>query len=155
MRYTEYDFKFAKTILQQHFPEQFEDIQGAIAQLDTRLGRAVRPTPAKLLAKLLRQRGWQHEQHPTPECPQLRFDLQKERVAVEIQMSDRADCYNDFLKFLLAYNQGSIDVGVEIVYDDTVNGRNIPRISVVKRDLETYRQIFACPIWLIGLKESD
>jgi hypothetical protein len=46
----------------------------------------------------------------------------KGAVAVEIQLSDPADCYNDFLKFLLAHNLGLITVGVEIVYDDSVGG---------------------------------
>jgi hypothetical protein len=46
--YSEYPFKFAKTILQQHFPEQYEDIMLAIGALHTPLGRGVRPTPAEL-----------------------------------------------------------------------------------------------------------
>jgi hypothetical protein len=63
-------------------------------------------------------------------------------------------CYNDFLKFLLAHNLGLIAVGVEIVYDDAVRGRNLPRLSKVQRDLEVYRSVLACPVWLIGLKEA-
>jgi len=152
--YSEYPFKFAKTILQQHFPEQYEDILLAIGALHTPLGRGVRPTPADALAELLHQRGWQREQPVTPSHSHLRFDLVKGAVAVEIQLSDPADCYNDFLKFLLAHNLGLIAVGVEIVYDDSVGGRNIPRLSKVQRDLEVYRSVLACPVWVIGLKEA-
>jgi len=154
MRYSEYDFKFAKTILQRHFPEQFEDIQEAIAQLNTQLGRGVRPTPAEALTELLVQRGWEREQYATPYHTHLRFDLKKDKVAIEIQLSDPADCYNDFLKFLLSYNLEVIEVGVEIVYDDSVRGKNLPHLSKVQRDLEVYRRVLPCPVWLIGLKED-
>lgn len=71
----------------------------------------------------------------------------KGKVAIEIQLSDPADCYNDFLKFLLAYNLEAIEVGVEIVYDDSVRGHNLPRLSKVQRD-----RVIPCPIWAIGLK---
>lgn len=154
MRYSEYEFKFAKTILQQHFPEQYNDIVQAIAAVNTSLGRGVRPTPAAVLTELLVQRGWVREQYVTPDHTHLRFDLKKDKVAIEIQLSDPADCYNDFLKFLLAYNQAVIEVGVEIVYGDAVQGRNIPRISKVQRDLEVYRSVLPCPVWVIGLCED-
>jgi hypothetical protein len=73
----------------------------------------------------------------------------------EIHPSDPADCYNGFLKFLLAHNLGLIAVGVEIVYDDSVGGRNIPRLSKVQRDLEVYRSVLACPVWVVGLREGS
>jgi len=152
MRYSEYDFKFAKTILQQHFPQHLAEILQAIHSLNTPLGRAVRPTPARQLAQLLIQHGWQPEQPISPNHDHLRFDLKKGRVAMEIQLSDPADCYNDFLKFLLAYNLGVIDVAVEVVYDDIVQGRNLPHLGKVQRVLEVYRQVLSCPVWVIALR---
>ena len=132
-----------------------DEIEEAIHSLQAQgipLGRGVRPTPAQVLEDLLVQRGWQRQQPVTPKHPHLRFDLKKEKVAVEIQLSDPADCYNDFLKFLLAYNLEAIEVAVEIVYDDCVRGSNLPHLSKVRRDLEVYRRIIPCPIWVIGLK---
>jgi len=152
MNYSEYDFKFAKTILKEHFPQQLQEITEAISELDTPLGRGNNPTPAQRLTGLLVQRGWQREQTITPSHRHLRFDLKKDKVAIEIQLSDPADCYNDFLKFLLAYNLEVIDVAVEIVCDDSVQGRNLPHLSKVQRDLEVYRRVLPCPVWVIGLK---
>ncbi len=151
-KYSEYDFKFAKTILRQHFPQLLVEIDDAIAQLNVPLGRGIRPTPSQVLEQIFVSKGWQRQQPVTPNHAHLRFDLKKERVAVEIQLTDPADCYNDFLKFLLAYNLEVIDVAVEIVYDDSVRGKNLPHLSKVKRDLEVYRRIIPCPIWVIGLK---
>ncbi len=155
MSYSEYEFKFAKTILQRHFSEQYEDILLALGALRTPLGRGVRPTPAVALAEQLTARGWEREQPVSPEHTHLRFDLVKGEVAVEIQLSDPADCSNDFLKFLLAHNLGRIALGVEIVYDDGVRGRNLPRLSKVRRDLETYCSVLACPVWVVGLRADS
>jgi len=154
MNYSEYDFKFAKTILQTHFPQHFQEITNAIAAFNSPLGRGVRPTPATTLEGLFSgQYGWPKQQPVTPNHPYLRFDLKKDRVAIEIQLTDPSDCYNDFLKFLLAYNLEAIDVAVEVVYDDSVRGTNLPHLSKVRQDLELYRRVIPCPIWVIGLKQ--
>ncbi len=155
MDYSEHDFKYAKTILQEHFPELFREIKEAIGALGTPLGRGVRPTAAQTLEELLAQKGWARQQPVTATHQHLRFDLKKGQVAIEIQLSDPADCYNDFLKFLLAYNLGDIDVAVEIVYDDSVQGNNLPHLSKVVRDLEVYRHILSYPIWVIELKQPN
>jgi hypothetical protein len=42
-----------------------------------------------------------------------------------------------------------------VVYDDTVGGRNLPRLSKVQRDLEVYRSVLACPVWVVGLREGS
>jgi hypothetical protein len=159
MGYSEYDFKFAKTILSQHFPEFIDEIEDSIRQLQyllslgkTKLGRGARPTPAQILEELLAQKGWQRQQPVTPQHKHLKFDLKKSKVAIEIQLSDPSDCYNDFLKFLLASNLDVIDVAVEIVYDDSIKGKNLPHLSKVRRDLETYRHVLPCPVWVIGLR---
>lgn len=152
VKYKEYDFKFAKTILQQHFPQLLTEIDAAVATLNTPLGRGVRPTPAAALEQIFRQCGWLSQQPISPNHPHLRFDLKKDRVAVEIQLTDPSDCYNDFLKFLLAYNLEMIDVAVEIVYDDSVRGRNLPHLSKARQILQDYWRIIPCPIWVIGLE---
>jgi len=152
MPHSEYDFKFAKTILERHYPDRLREIEEAIAELKSPLGRNISPTPAKVLEQLLVSKGWESQRAVSSTLTRLKFDLLRDKVAVEIQLADPSDCYNDYLKFLLAYNLELIDVGVEVVYDDTIRGDNIPRISKVTRDLELYRRVIPCPIWVIGLK---
>lgn len=152
--YTEYDFKFAKTILKEHYPQCFLELEDCISQLQPPLGRNVTPTPARVLEDIFVEKGWKNQQPVTPRSNSLKFDLAKDKVAAEIQLADPSDCYNDYLKFLLAYNLESIDVAIEIVYDNSVRGNNIPKISKVIRDLDIYRRVLPSPIWVIGLKES-
>ncbi|MFA0759423.1 MAG: hypothetical protein KEFWMYNX_001369 [Candidatus Fervidibacter sp.] len=97
MGYSDYDFKFAKTILRQHFRHLMKEIEAAIGELPAELrargislGCGSRPTLAKVLEDLLVQKNWQRQQPVTPDHAHLRFDL------------------NDLLKFLLAYNWESL-----------------------------------------------
>jgi hypothetical protein len=154
MIYSDYDFKFAKTILEQHFADHLREIEDAVHELSSPLGRNVTPTAAKVLEQLLVERNWQSQQAVTTQESRLKFDLLKGKVAVEIQTADPSDCFNDYLKFLLAYNLELIEVGVEIVYHDSVKGNNIPRLSKVRRDLELYRRVLPCPIWVVGLRQA-
>lgn len=154
MTYSEYDFKFAKTILKEHHPVCYADFEEVLTELRSPLGRNISPTPARLLEEALSGKSWQSQATVTPRSGRLRFDLIKDKVAAEIQLADPSDCYNDYLKFLLAYNLELIDVAIEIVYDDSIRGSNIPRLSKVVRDLQLYRRIIPCPIWVIGLKQA-
>jgi len=49
----------------------------------------------------------------------MRFDLYKERMGIEVETSHIIHTYKDVLRFLVAFNDGKIDVGVEVVYDDS------------------------------------
>jgi len=151
MEYSEYDFKFAKTIL--HEIEMLREIDSILREANIKLGRNVSPSPSRALIELFEINNWVREYSVTDRSSRLRFDLFKNNVAIEIQLTDPSDCYNDYLKFLLAYNHERIEVGVEIVYDNTVRGSSLPYINRVINDLEIYRRVIPCPIWVIGLKE--
>ncbi|MBC8526223.1 MAG: hypothetical protein ISS28_07280 [Candidatus Cloacimonetes bacterium] len=152
MNYTDWDFKFAKLIL--HEMEIRKEIEDILKTINVKLGRKVRPSPSKVIQQTFAENGWQTEYQVTKKSSYLRFDLYKNKVAIEIQLADPSDCYNDYLKFLLAYNVERIEVGIEIVYDRTVEGKNLPKLEKVKNDLDIYRRVIPCPIWVIGLKEK-
>lgn len=147
MNFQSYDFKHACLILRSEYPSYYSDIVDAIGSFQGPIGRGVSPHPAKAIQDRFVAKGWEKEA-PVASGKALKFDVRKGPIAVEIQLADPADCYNDILKFLLAYNLEVIEVGVEVVYADGVRlaGRNLPRLSVVQRALETYRRILACPI---------
>lgn len=158
MLYSEFDFKHGRTILQHHFPDIYAEIQAILDAFDHPLGRHVKPTASARLQEAFEQAGWLREQQVTPEAPHLKYDLTKGRIAVEIQLNDASDCYNDYLKFLLGYDWDLVEVGIEVVYDDTMRGlnfNNVPKIGKIISDLTIYRRILSCPMWVIGLKRDD
>jgi len=153
MNWTEFDFKHATLILHDLLKMKNE-IEAILQSVDTRLGRNIRPTPSRVLTDAFIKQGWQTEYQVSERSGNLRFDLYKNAVAIEIQLTDPADCYNDYLKFLLAYNLERIEVGVEIVYDESVQGNNLPKIQRATNDSNIFRRVISCPIWVIGLKED-
>jgi len=152
MNWTEYDFKHATLILNDM--EMKGEIERILRSVTTPLGRNILPTPSKVLTDAFVKQGWQTEYQVSDRSGNLRFDLYKNGVAIEIQLTDPADCYNDYLKFLLAYNQERIEVGVEIVYDESIKGNNLPKLQKATNDLNVFRRVLSCPIWVIGLRED-
>lgn len=71
--------------------------------------------------------------------------------------SDRSNdtktgCYRSFLKFVLGYILGKIDVGVVIVYDmPEIKSHHGKRFSVTQKELEDLKTIIPAPIFLIGI----
>lgn len=97
----------------------------------------------------LEKKGWKTEEliSDRPLKKKWRFDAYKNKVAIEIEGST---CYRSFLKFILGYNEGKIDVGVLITKNGKQSTRGHPR-SVTERELEDLRTIIPVPIYLIGL----
>jgi hypothetical protein len=86
-----------------------------------------------------------------------RFDLMKERVAIEVEFSRYEFLSRDYIRFLAAYNADKIDVGVLITNSKSglkrVKGKAVaPYIDRVKADLDWLRGTITVPIWVIGLK---
>lgn len=157
MKYSEFDFKHGRTVLQHHYPDIYNEIRKILSEFTHELGRQVKPTASSHLQETFERHGWTSEYQVTPDAPHLKYDLAKKKVAVEIQLNDAADCYNDYLKFLLGYNLGTVEVGVEIVYDDAMTGErfnNVPKIGKVHNDLSIYRRVLPCPMWVIGLTSN-
>jgi len=103
-------------------------------------------------------RGWQKEVRVAEDQPhEQRFDLFKERVAIEIEFSRYEFLSRDYLRFLSAYNGDKIDVGVFITHAESGLARVkqkavAPSLARVKADLAWLRGTITVPIWVIALK---
>lgn len=104
------------------------------------------------------KKGWEKEVRVMENQPhEQRFDLLKERVAVEIEFSRYEFLSRDYLRFLAAYNTDKIDLGVLITTSKSGLNRLkhravAPYIDRVKADLAWLRSTITVPIWVIGLK---
>jgi hypothetical protein len=151
MDFSEFDYRFAKLILKECYPEIAADVVDVITSLNIPLGRGHRPTPSKVLQGLFFDKGWNTERQVGE--TDLHFDCAKDKVAMEIETTDPADVINDLLKFQVADLWNDIDAGVLIVYDDSVRGNNIPHLRDVKKLLATFSTIIYVPVWALGLKQ--
>ena len=112
---------------------------------------------------LSRGRGWSKEEPANPEEKKgMRFDLFKNRIAVEVNSSVDVHLYKDILKFTVASNLDLVSAGIEIVWDEECAKASMekfdaatPTVRLVERRLQPFRSIISCPIWVIGLASDD
>jgi len=156
LKFSKHNFRFAEEILNSKIAlkTEIENIINGL-KIDP-LGKGER-SPHKTIKRAFLDRSWSDEQRISKRS-KMRFDLYKERIGMEIETSHIIHTYKDFLKFLVAFNDGNIDVGVEVVYDDSFVkkhglGYDKPTIGKVRNDLETlFRPIIPIPIYIIGLE---
>jgi len=150
MKFTEYEHRFAGAILNQYYSDIQKEVTEIVTALKIPLGRGYKPTPSERLRKEFSKRGWICEKQIGQTG--LRFDCFKKRVALEIETTDPADVVNDLLKFQIGNLKDEVDVGILIVYDESVKGANLPYVKHAKKLLDTYSPLIHVPIWIIGLR---
>ncbi len=116
--------------------------------------------PHQQIQRAFLKHGW-HGETPVSRRRDTRrqyFDLYKDRIAVEIELSSRSMLYRDYVRFLMAEAEGHMDVGVILLLDHDardahpVGMRNgLPRLEDVEDDLRSLRSVFSVPIWVVAL----
>lgn len=154
MRFAKYSYRFAEEILNSKMALKNE-IEDIINGLSINLTSRVRPHDQ--IKNAFIQRNWSEEEKISERVP-MRHDLFKERVAIEIETSHFIHTYHDYLKFIAAFNEGRIDLGILIIYSDAYVkkhrlGGDKPKLSKVKKDLNLFRLIIPVPIYVIGLED--
>jgi hypothetical protein len=151
VRIDELSFRHGKEILAQH-PENFASILAAIINAQEAHVRKPRNSLACHLRGEFLSEGWAKGKKTEPH-----FSFLKNRVAIEIQLSSYELFFRSFLRFLSAYKNDEINVGVLItcakpIPCDTEPKSTTPTIERVKNDLLSLRQTMTVPIWIIALK---
>lgn len=161
MQLRTHDYRHAEIILNANFKlkKQIERVLGDL-QLQIPRGRDVQCCPPhRQVQRAFVRRGWKGEVLVSPRTSRRHyFDLLKERVAMEIEFSNRELLYRDYMRFLIAQGEGRIDLGVIVMLDAEAcyahpwGGRNgLPRLDDAVDDLSALSHHITVPIWLIAL----
>lgn len=157
MQFETFSYRHAEEILNSHLAirRQINDVLSAAKEAPVKQG------PDGLTAALMaafEARGWAKEVPVSDNADhEQRFDLSKDRVAIEIEFSRYEFLYRDYLRFLSAYNTDKIDVGILITHAESGLARTkypsgAPSLARVQADLVWLRPTVTVPIWVIGLK---
>ena len=163
MHFRTYEFRHAETILNSNhrLKKEVESILGGL-ELDFPRPYANNECsrPHQQIQRAFLKHGW-HAETPVSRRRNARrqyFDLFKDRVAVEIELSSRSMLYRDYVRFLLAEAEGQIDVGVLLLLDHDARDvhpaglrNSLPRIEDVEDDLHSLRSVFSVPIWVVAI----
>jgi hypothetical protein len=161
MHYRSFEFRNALSILNSNLRLKRE-IEKVLANLDLDLPRYsnhASSRPHEQIQRAFVRYGWQAEALVSQRTAKRHhFDLLKERVAIEIEISNRELLYRDYLRFLLAEAENRIDVGIILLLDydaryvHPCGMRNgLPRLADVEDDLNALRHTIGVPIWAVAL----
>ena len=157
VQYDTFNFRHAEEILNAHISIRRE-ITSALDEVgEANVGIGPDTLTPKIVSAFV-SLGWQKEVLVSENQPhEQRFDLFKDRVAIEIEFSRYEFLSRDYLRFLSAYNSDKIDVGVLITHSEAGLARVkhkavAPSIIRVKADLAWLRGTITVPIWVIALK---
>ena len=111
-----------------------------------------------LIRDNLERKGWNTEELVSKSLAKRQsFDAYRDRIALEIEFSRYEFVYRDYFRFLLAFNEGKIDVGVLIVHTEKTrefhkNPSAAPSFENCKDELPKLKSMLAVPIWVLGLQ---
>jgi len=160
LNYSTYSYRHAEIILNSKYAIR-KEIGTILKKLEVEHGEKrtsrTKVLPHDIIQKAFIEAGWSNEQLVSGDTVRKHFfDLYKERVAIEIEFARNEFLYRDYFRFLLAYNKGTIDVGVIITLDpkakDFYRYRSVrPDIKYAKDDFQWLMPVLGVPIWVIGV----
>jgi len=162
MHFRTWDYRHAESILNANHRLK-KQIERILAQLELNLPRPYGPSdaarPHRQIQHAFLRHGWQGEVLVSSRTAKRhRFDLYKDRVAIEIELSNRELLYRDYIRFLLAEGERRIDVGILLLLDEDARYRHpvgmrngLPRLEDVLGDLNSLRSVVHVPIWVVAL----
>lgn len=116
-----FDYRNARAILEHEYPILVSEIDNTLKDPNRHLiVGASTPSGQQDLSRQIQSffpSGWQAEQ-PTFSLPDLRYDLLKVKVPIEIEVSHQRLVYADFFKFLVDYSNREIPAGVMVTASD-------------------------------------
>ena len=157
VQYETFGYRHAEEILNAHIAIRREITDALDEVQETNVSQGPDSLTPRIVAAFTK-RGWEKEKLVAENQPhEQRFDLFKQRVAIEIEFSRYEFLSRDYLRFLSAYNADKIDVGVLITHTEAGLARVkhkavAPSLARVKADLAWLRGTITVPIWVIALK---
>jgi len=157
VQYETFSYRHAEEILNAHLSIRREITAVLDEVQEAKVGLGGEGLTPRIVAAFV-ARGWEKEVRVADNQPhEQRFDLFKDRVAIEIEFSRYEFLSRDYLRFLSAYNADKIDVGVLITHAESGLKRvkqkaMAPSLTRVKADLAWLRGTITVPIWVIALK---
>ena len=157
-----YEYRHAESVLNANHRLK-KQIESTLRELELRLPRPYAPagalSPHRQVQQAFLRYGWQAEALVSARTGKRHhFDLYKDRVAIEIELTNREMLYRDYIRFLLADAEGRIDVGVIILLDQEARylhpaalRNGIPRLEDVAGDLRSLYNVIGVPIWVVAL----
>ena len=151
----EFDYRNASAILDASSPAIVAEIRtiltAEVHNLDFNQTGAQRNLSAQVQS-WFEENDWERE-YPTIAIPEMRYDLIKNSIPIEIELGHQRLVFPDFFKFLADYSKGYIPAAVMVV---TGNPRNFGHtwhcsMESTRRKIEAVSEVFLVPLLVIAI----
>jgi hypothetical protein len=151
----EFNYRHARAVLSASNPGIVDEIISILGSEATRLELTKSNGPrdlSKQLARYFTPRGWRREA-PVFSIPDLRYDLLKSGVPLELEIGHNRLAYADFFKFMADHSQGRIPAGVMVVTNSpTLFGHTWHNsLTSTRKKLEAVSPTLFVPILVIAV----
>ncbi len=151
----EFDYRNAKAVLEATRPHLVRQVASILNSQTTKVNLSAAGGQRELsrqLAEFFFPHGWLGEQ-PVFTLPDLRYDLLKDGIPLELEIGHQRLVYADFFKFLADYSQSRIPAGIMIVTGtpDLYGHSWHNSLASTKKKLEAVSTILFVPILVFAV----
>jgi len=151
----EFNYRNAKEILERKFPHILQQIYDILDDQNNIIDLTRTGSQRRLSAQVqewFTNEGWNKEQ-PAFSIGDLRYDLLKENIPIEIEIGHQRLVYADFFEFMADYSKGHIPLGVMIATGDPEKFGHKWHNSLesTKRKILAIKEAFLVPMLIIAV----
>lgn len=153
----EFDYRNAKSIIEKINPKVLEEIYSIVNNPENKLELDIGENKQRNLSKPIQEmfvklEGWVQEQSLFM-LPDLKYDLVKQNIPIEIELGHERLVYADFFKFLADFSNQKIPAAIMIVTNDPNKFGHTWHNSIdkTKKKIEGISKVYLVPILVIGI----
>ena len=151
----EYSYRNGKEILQKKEPALAKEIINILKNKNNKLNLSKRSGQSLLSSQIpgwFEKSGWVKEA-PCFSISDLRYDLLKKDIPIEIEIGHQRLVYADFFEFMADYSKRKIPMAVMIVAGNPSNFGHTWHNSLhsTKKKIEAIKETFLIPLWVIAV----
>ena len=151
----QFSYRNAKEILERKHPEILKEILDILNDPNNRIDLATKGSQRKLSTQVQNwfvDKGWKKEKS-TFSIEELRYDLLKNNIPIEIEIGHQRLVYADFFEFMADYSKEYIPLGIMIVTGDPNKFGHTWHNSLesTKRKILAIKEAFLVPILVIAV----
>jgi hypothetical protein len=149
----EFNYRNAFSIIESQSPKTLEEIRKVL--LSNELHLETKGKQRDLSAQVqewFEESGWELER-PCFAITEMRYDLYKYGIPIEIELGHQRLVFPDFFKFLADYSKSFIPAAIMIVAGNSMEfGHNWHcSIDSTKRKIEAIKEVFLVPLLVIAI----
>jgi len=153
----EFDYRNAKSIIEKINPKVLEEIYSIVNNPENKLELSITENKQRNISKPIQEMfikldGWEQEKSVFT-LPDLKYDLVKQDIPIEIELGHERLVYADFFKFLADFSNQKIPAAIMIVTSDSKKFGHTWHNSIdkTKKKIESISNVYLVPILVIGI----